>query len=87
MTVKELKEELDKFDDSLRVYTPTVDKRIPYYYEISNVSQGVNEMDGMLILDDYVEEECATCIHYDTDRKGQPCCSCVDWENWEKGVN
>ena len=33
------------------------------------------------------KEECATCIYYNTDRKDQPCYSCVDWENWEKGIN
>ena len=84
MTVKELKEKLNQFDDHLRVYTPTIDGRLPYYYEILHVSQGVNEMDGMLILDDYEERDCDTCAYYDTDKSDQPCCSCVDWENWER---
>lgn len=30
-----------------------------------------------------MDKSCKTCIYYDTDRNDQPCCSCVDWENWE----
>ena len=56
MTVKELKEKLNEFPDYLKVFTPTIDNKVPYYYEILNVSRGVNEMDGMLILDDYEED-------------------------------
>ncbi len=56
MTVRELKEELNKYNDNLRVFVPTVDGKTPYYYEILNVSQGVNEMDGMLVLDDYEDD-------------------------------
>lgn len=56
MTVRELKEELNKYDDNLRVFVPTIDGNLPYYYEILNVSQGVNEMDQMLILDDCEED-------------------------------
>ena len=90
MTVKELKEELRKFDDNLLVMIPRTDpdpKDWLGFVSVKNISQGVNELDGCLFLDDYTEEECATCIHYNTNRKDQPCCSCIDCENWEKGVN
>jgi hypothetical protein len=80
MTVKELKEKLERFDDNLIVMACT---DIGGFLPISHLSQGFNEADGCLFLDDYIEEECATCLHYNTDRKDQPCCSCVDWENWE----
>lgn len=91
MTVKELKEKLEQFDDDLIVMIPNMNWT-PFNNQFecvmaTNVSQGFNEADGCIFLDDYIEEECATCIHYNTDRKDQPCCSCVDWENWEKGVN
>jgi hypothetical protein len=86
MTVKELKEKLEQFDDSLIVMLAD-DASEWGYFPLRNIAQGFNEFDGCLFLDDYIEEECATCIHYNTDRKDQPCCSCVDWENWEKGVN
>lgn len=26
---------------------------------------------------------CENCVYYDTDRTDQPCCSCVQFENWE----
>ena len=84
MTVKELKEKLERFDDNLIVMACT---DMGGFFPIHNVSQGFNEADGCVFLDDYVEEECATCLHYNTDRKDQPCCSCIDWENWEKSVN
>lgn len=50
MTVKELKQALDKFDDNLIVFL---------YDEtamLKNVSQGINEFDGALFLDDYEED-------------------------------
>lgn len=53
MTVKELKEALNKFDDRLIVLAGNAEG----YIEVINVSQGVNELDGLLFLDDYVEEE------------------------------
>ncbi len=28
--------------------------------------------------------ECETCIYYDTDKDDQPCCSCVEGENYEE---
>lgn len=58
MRVKELKELLSKFDDNLIVFIPNsfdVDK--PDYIELLHASRGINEMDGMLILDDYEEDD------------------------------
>ena len=83
MTVKELKEELNKFDDKLIVMLS--DNTSEWgYFPARNVSQGINEFDGCLFLDDYEEVDCDTCAYYNTDRDDQPCCSCVDWENWER---
>ena len=33
---------------------------------------------------DEEEQDCETCVYYDTDENDQPCCSCVASENWEK---
>lgn len=52
MTVKELKEKLNEFDDRLLVYFPVGEG----YNLLLNVYQGVNEADGCLFLDDYEEE-------------------------------
>ena len=30
---------------------------------------------------------CENCVYYDTERTEQPCCSCVDWCNFESEVN
>ena len=90
MTVKELKEKLNQFDDHLIVMIPNMNWT-PFNNQFecvpaTNVAQGINEFDGVLFIDDYVEEDCGTCAYYDTDRDDQPCCSCVDWENWERKV-
>ena len=89
MTVKELKEELNKFDDNLIVMIPRTEPAPDDwlgFVSAKNVSQGVNEADGCLFIDDYVEQDCDTCAYYDTDKSDQPCCGCVDWENWESEV-
>lgn len=54
MTVKELKEKLDQFDDRLIVIA--IDD-MGGYFQILNVSQGCNEADGCLFLDGFVEGE------------------------------
>lgn len=54
MTVKELKEQLNKFDDRLLVLA--IDE-MGDYFQILHVSQGFNEADGCLFLDGYEEEE------------------------------
>ena len=83
MTVKELKEKLNKFDDNLIVMIPSIENPIGYT-SARNVVKGFNEADGCLFIDDYVEQDCDTCAYYDTDRNDQPCRGCVDWENWER---
>ena len=55
MTVKELKEELNKFDDNLTVLIPS--ECYPWYTSCTNIAQGINEFDGCIILDDYEEED------------------------------
>lgn len=57
MTVKELKEELNKFDDNLIVVAEVDTLFTHFFLNISHASQGVNEIDGLLILDDYSEKE------------------------------
>ena len=58
MTVKELKEKLEKYPDDFIVVIPypgaTWDR--PYTH-IEQVLHGVNEMDTLVILTDYVEED------------------------------
>lgn len=61
MTVKELKEALNQFNDKFTVLMPKSgfeDSRsiFPYTSRI-NISQGVNELDCAVIIDDYGEEE------------------------------
>lgn len=51
---------------------------------VKEPKEKLEQFDGALFVDDYAKKECATCIYYDTDRKDQPCCSCINWENWEK---
>lgn len=60
MTVKELKEALNRFDDNLIVMVPNRD--YPEHSQFcdvpaSNVSQGFNELDGCVFIDDYIEED------------------------------
>ena len=62
MTVKELKEQLTKFHDNCIVcvsnpyFDPT--KKGSFEYTVAlNVTQGCNELDGIVFIDDYVEED------------------------------
>ena len=61
MTVKELKEKLEKFDDYLIVMIPdanwTPDKSWFPCVCATSVTKGVNEFDGCIFIDDYVEDE------------------------------
>jgi hypothetical protein len=61
MTVKELKEKLDKFDENLIVMVPdanwTPDKNWFPCVQATSVTRGVNEFDGCIFIDDYVEED------------------------------
>ena len=54
MTVKELKEKLNQFDDRLIVLA--IDD-MGNYFPILNISKGFNEADGYLFLDGYEEDE------------------------------
>lgn len=57
MTVKELKEKLEKFDDDLVVMIPRSWFTVNGFNELINISQGVNEFDNCLLLDDCDEDE------------------------------
>lgn len=61
MTVKELKEALNGFDDNLLVCYPREVMWSNYlsfpYSHVINVTQGVNELDGCVFLDDYEEDD------------------------------
>ena len=61
MTVRELIEKLEQFDDNLIVLIPNCGWH-PYSIEptmipATSVAMGVNEFDGCVIIDDYVEDE------------------------------
>ena len=53
MTVKELKEKLNQFPESCVVLIPIEGRLVP----ATNVAFGFNELDGCVIIDDYVEDE------------------------------
>ena len=60
MTVKELKEKLSRFPDNCIVCIASIDCDTVgdvNYVVAQNVSQGVNELDGIVFIDDYVEDE------------------------------
>ena len=61
MTVKELKERLNQFHDNCIVCIPNEDRyRLPGakdYVVALNVAQGCNEFDGLVFIDDYVEDD------------------------------
>lgn len=61
MTVKELKEKLEQFPDNCVVLVPNEnlykDRNAFFYVTAEHVARGVNEMDGCVIIDDYVEDE------------------------------
>jgi hypothetical protein len=56
MTVKELKEQLNKFDDHLIVMIPDF-LSVTEYIPLKHLGQGVNEADGCLFLDAYEEDD------------------------------
>lgn len=61
MTVKELKEQLNKFDDNLIVMIPDPNATVKFGCLVSmrakHVSRGTNSLDGFLFIDDYVEDD------------------------------
>lgn len=87
MTVKELKEKLNEFDDNLIVMIPNEnlyrDLKVVWCVSATDVYQGVNETDGCLFIEN-TDGSCETCAYYDTDLNDQPCCSCCDGENYEE---
>lgn len=60
MTVKELKEKLNKFDDNLLVMIPCENPDMCEYFPFTSakhVSRGLNEADGCVFISDYVEDD------------------------------
>lgn len=61
MTVKELKETLERFDDNLIVMIPNKDYHLEddafLYVVAKHVCQGVNEADGVVFIEDTWEED------------------------------
>lgn len=60
MTVKELKEKLNKFPDHLIVMIPNrywEDPCQKYDVAAAHLSRGINEFDGCLFISDYVEDD------------------------------
>ena len=60
MTVKELKEKLSRFPDNCIVCIPTINWDVVgnvNYVAAQNVAQGINEFDGIVFIDDYVEDD------------------------------
>ena len=84
MTVKELKEKLNSFNDNLLIMIPRTDQaqdsNLPFR-SLMSISQGVNELDGCLFLEDIVC--CETCTYEDCDPDGNPCKACEDFSSWE----
>lgn len=56
MTVKELKEKLNKFDDRLVIMIPDNDSPIGYT-SATHIARGSNEADGCVFICDYTEDE------------------------------
>ena len=62
MTVKELKERLERFPDQCIVCIPNIRwdpsmRGMPDYTVALNITQGINEFDGLVFIDDYVEDD------------------------------
>lgn len=65
MTVKELKEKLNQFHDNCIVLVPNKDlyrlKGACDYVPATSVTVGINEFDGLVFIDDYVEDDEDVC--------------------------
>jgi hypothetical protein len=85
MTVKELKEQLNKYEDNMLVMIPrsdaASDTNFPYR-SVQFVSRGVNECDMCLFLEDTVC--CDTCINDGYDPEEGPCANCSNYDEWEE---
>lgn len=55
MTVKELREKLESFPDNCIVMIPYTETT--HVTMLENVSRGINEHDGLVFLDDYIERD------------------------------
>lgn len=40
-------------------------------------------MPNVSLINGHIEKCCENCLYYNTDPTDQPCCSCVQFENWE----
>lgn len=58
MTVRELKEKLNEFNDNLIVMIPNMDWALTGNGAIpaTSISRGINEHDGCVFIDDYMED-------------------------------
>ena len=84
MTVKELKEQLNKFDDNYIVMIPRTDAGTDKYFPyitVSHMSRGFNEHDMCLFLEDNVT--CETCKNIEYHIMEEPCKSCNNFSNWK----
>lgn len=65
MTVGELKAKLEQFPDDLLVLVPNMDwtpsNYMPEMTPARSVCRGINEYDGYLFIDDYMEDEDEDC--------------------------
>lgn len=81
MTVKELKEKLNEFDDNLIVMIPN--KNYYRYFDArhdipaKHISRGCNEADGCIFIDDYEEDGCSGCIYENADDTTDAISNCV----------
>lgn len=61
MTVKELREKLNQFDDNMIVMIPNMDwspfHKTPSVVAATSVTRGCNEADGCVFIDSYMEED------------------------------
>jgi hypothetical protein len=75
MTVKEPKEKLEQFPENCMALIPGHER----YVHATHVGIGFNEMDGIVIIDDYVEDEdtCSGCVYEDVDGSTPAISNCV----------
>lgn len=61
MTVKELKEKLNNFPDHCRIFIPNPEYLAILdgspYVKLTHISRGLNELDDIIILDNYEEDD------------------------------
>ena len=77
MTVRELKEKLNTMPDNYIVLINVERAGYPYT-KATYVSKGFNELDGCVIIDDYVEDnDCTGCVYEDADGSTAAISNCV----------